>query len=189
MAVRALRGGLLVNNDGLVRNQARLHVTLVASNVRVPAREREVRAFIVIKSRGNPPLGIVAVRARRLASFHKLARVHVFMTSLARLGGAFELHFFRADWYLVASPALHGAVRAQQRELRFRVIKAVHVRPGSRAVAGLASERRVVGARLCHAVFEFPVMHVFVTSRASHVRKVERQDLIGPSSHAHLVTI
>ena len=49
VAVGALRGGLLVNNHGLVFDQYRLLVTLVASDVGVPALKWKMRPRIVIE--------------------------------------------------------------------------------------------------------------------------------------------
>ena len=77
------------------------------------AREREVGAFIVIERRRNPLLGIMAALARRLSCLRKLACVHVLMARLALLRRSFELHFLRPHRHLMASPALHRAVRAE----------------------------------------------------------------------------
>ena len=69
------------------------------------------------------------------------------------------------------------------------MVKPVHVGPGTCRVAGFAAERGPVGPALCHAVIEFPVMHVFMAGRASHVRKVERQDLVSPPGQPNFMAI
>jgi len=49
VAVGAFRGRLLVNNHGLVFDQYRLLVTLVASDVGVPALKRKMCPRVVIE--------------------------------------------------------------------------------------------------------------------------------------------
>lgn len=139
MTVRTLRERLLVDDDGLVVDQTSLRVTFITRDIRVPTLEREMRPLIVIKRRRNPALGIVAVGASGLFCFRKLPRVRVLVTSLTRLRRALKLHFFCADRHLMTCGALHGTMRAKQRELGFRMVKAIHVGPGSRVVAGFTA--------------------------------------------------
>ena len=85
MTVGALRGRLLVDNDGLVPNQAGLNMTLVASHVRMPTCKREVCALVMIKGRRHPALRIVTIRAGRFSSFLELAVMDILVTIRADL--------------------------------------------------------------------------------------------------------
>lgn len=107
----------------------RLQVTFVASHSRVATLQWEMSPGVVVEGRGNPALRIVAIRTRRLSGLCKLAVMRVFMTILTDFGGAFELYLLLADRYLMAITTLHGPVRTEQRELGFRMVKAVDVRP------------------------------------------------------------
>lgn len=93
------------------------------------ALQGEMCSRVVVKRRRNPPLGIVAVRTRCLPTLRKLAVMSIFVTILTDLGRTLELHFFLPYRHLVASAALHGAVRPQQRELGFRMVESIHVGP------------------------------------------------------------
>ena len=56
-------------------------------------------------------------------------------------------------------------------------------------MAGLASQRRAVGAPLRHAVFEFAVMRIRVAGGATAVFKPERHDLVSAATRSHFVAI
>ena len=85
--------------------------------------------------------------------------------------------------------ALDGAVRAEQREFRFRVVKTVDVRPGPHVMAGFAAEGRAVGAALRHAVLELAVMRIVVACRTGQVLEMEGQDFVGAACGAYLMAI
>jgi len=62
----ALDRDLLVQNNGISVDQLARSVTLITSDAGVAARQRKGGAFVVVKRRRNPALGIVAIRTRRL---------------------------------------------------------------------------------------------------------------------------
>lgn len=131
----------------------------------------------------------MTIRARGLAGLRELAHVGVFVTILTNLGRALELHFFRADWDLVASSALHRTMRAKQGELRFGVVKTDYVGPRPCVVTRFAAEKRPIGAALRHAVLELPMVRVLVTCGAGHIFKDKRQDLIRSARGSYFMTI
>jgi len=102
----------------------------------------------------------VALGARSLPSLRELARVRVFVTIPTNLRGALELHLARAHGRLMAGAALDHTVRAEKRELRFRMVKAIYIYPGSYVVAGFTAQGCAVGTPPRHAIFEFAVMRI-----------------------------
>lgn len=178
MAIRTLRQHLFIYDHGLVSDHARLYVAFVTSHVRVSSLQREMRPRVVIEGRRNPALRVVAIRATSLPRLRELAHVRVFVTIFANLRRAFELHFFRACGNFVTIAALHRAMRAKQRELCFRVVKTVYVRPRPRVMTSLAAERRAIGSPLGHSVVELAVMDILVAANARHVFEDKRQDFV-----------
>lgn len=85
MTIRTFRGRLLINDDRLIFDDARLRVTFVTGDVSVPSLQGEVRPRIVIERGGNPALGGVTIRTGPLAGLRKLPRVGVFVTILTNL--------------------------------------------------------------------------------------------------------
>ena len=178
MTIRTLRQHLLIDDHGLISDHARLCVAFIARYVRVAPLQREMSPRIMIESRRNPALRVVAIRARGLPGLRELARVRVFVTILTNLRRAFELHFFRACGNFVTIAALHRTMRAKQRELCFRVVKTVYVRPRPRVMTSLAAERCAIGSPLGHPVVEFAVMDIPMARGAGHVFEDKRQDFI-----------
>ena len=76
---------MLINDDGMVTNEASLRVTLVASYVGVPTLQRKMGSRVVIERRRNPLLCAVTIGARSFAGFSELAGVRVLMTILTNL--------------------------------------------------------------------------------------------------------
>lgn len=119
MAVRTFRGCLRIDDHRSPFDQAGLRVALVAGHVCMFPSQGEARPGIVIKSRRNPALGIVAVGTGSLSSLRKLAGMGVFVTVLANLGRTLELHLLSSDRYLVTGPASHRAMCSDQWKLGF----------------------------------------------------------------------
>jgi hypothetical protein len=84
----------------------------------MPALKRKMCPPIVIEHGGHPALRIMAIRARGLAGFRKLARVGVLVAILTNLRRALELHRFLTGWHFVTRGTIYGAMCTQQRELR-----------------------------------------------------------------------
>jgi len=179
---------LLINDDGLVSNEASLRVALVTGHVGMPSLQREMSSCVVIERGGHPALRVVTIHTRGFASFGKLSVVRVLVAILAYLRRALKLHFLCAYRHRVTRATFHSAMRAEQRKLRFGMVETIDVGPGTRVVAGLAAERSAVGAALRHAVIEFALMRILVAAGASQVIPVERQDLVGAARSAHFVT-
>ena len=189
MACRTFRRRLLINSHQLVIDHARLYVTFRAWNVGMASLQREMRLRIMVKGRRDPALRIMAVRAMGVAFLRKLAVMHIPVTTLTKLRCSLELHFLCADGHLVTSATFDGAVRTQQRELRFRMVEAIHICPGPHVVAGFASERRPIGPELCHAILEFAVVRIRVARGAALILEMKRQNLVRSARRAHLMTI
>lgn len=113
MAVDAFVRCVLINYDRLIANQFGLNVTLRARHIRMSARQREMRACVVIEARRNPMLGGVAVAAMGLGILRReLPVVRVTVACLALLGSTFESRcVFRRGF--VTFCAEHCAVRTQ----------------------------------------------------------------------------
>ena len=169
-----------VENNGIPLDQLCRSVTLRTGDVGVTAGQREWRPFVVVKRRRHPPLRGMAIGARGFARpVLELAPVRLLVAGFTLLRRPFELNLMFPRQRLVALPASQRAVRTQQGELRLRMVKTVYVRPRSRVMAGLASEDRAVGPAFRHPLAELSVMRVLVACRATGVRKVEGQNLVG----------
>lgn len=131
----------------------------------------------------------MAIRASRLSSLRKLACVGIFVTILTNMRSALELHFLGSDRHFMAITALDGAVGAEQREFRFRMVEAVDVSPGPYVMAGFAAQGRAVRAALRHALLELAVMRIVVACRTAQILEMEGQDFIGAARSAYLMTI
>ena len=93
------------------------------------ALQGEMCSRVVVEGGGDPALGAVAVRARRLPALGKLAVMSVFVTILTDLRCALKLHLFLAHGDFVTGAALHGAVRSKQWKFGFGMVESVHVGP------------------------------------------------------------
>jgi len=164
-------------------------MAFVASNACVPTLQGEMRPGVMVEGGGHPALRIVAVRTRSLPGLGKLAVMGIFVTIFADLRRVFELYFFFADRRLVTITALDGAMRSKQREFGFRMVEAIHVRPGPHVMAGFAPLRRAIGTAPRHAFFEFAMMDIFMAGRAGPIFEMERQDLVSSSGGANFVAI
>ena len=154
-----------------------------------PPVSGQMRLGVVIKCRRHPALGVVAVRAVRLPiPGHELPVVSIVVAGFALLWRAFEprLSLRRG---LVAFPAGHRAVRAQQRKLRFGVVEPVDVRPGLHGVARFAPKRRSIRPLPRHRSVELALVRILVARRAGAILKLEGQDLVHAPAHAKLVAI
>ena len=189
MAIRALRRRLFVDNHGLGVNHARLLMAFVASHAFMAALQGEMRPGVMVESGGRPALRVMAVRTRCLPGLGELSVMGIFVTILADLRGVLELYFLFADRRLVTITALDGAMRSEQRELGFRMVEAIHVRPGPHVMAGFASLRRAVGTPPRHAFFEFAMMDILMAGGAGPIFEMERQDFILPSGGTDFVTV
>jgi hypothetical protein len=162
-------------------------MAFVASHAFVAALQGEMRPSVMVKGGGHPALRIVAVRTRCLPGLGKLAVVGIFVAIFADLRCVLELYFLFADRHLVTITAFDGTMRPEQREFGFRMVEAIHVRPGPYVMAGLASPRRAVGAQLRLLFLKFTVMGIFMAAGAAHVFPAEWKELIGPPRSPHFV--
>ena len=111
------------------------------------------------------------------------------MTSFAICGRFLELNFVGTGGNLVAFITGHGAMSADQRKFRFRMVEASNVNPGSGAVTAFAPQRSPIGALLCHPRVEFSFMRIRVACGACAVVEMERQYLVGSSAEACFVAL
>jgi hypothetical protein len=119
VAVRAFRGRLRIDDHRSPFDRAGLRMALVAGHACMLPSQGEARPGIVIESRGNPALGIVAVGTGGLTSLRKLAGMGVFVAVLTNLRRTFELHLLGSDRCLVTSPASRRAVCSEEWKLGF----------------------------------------------------------------------
>ncbi len=180
---------MFVDYHRLGVDRARLLMAFVASNACVPTLQGEMRPGVMVEGGGHPALRIVAVGTRSLPGLGKLAVMGIFVTIFADLRRVFELYFFFANRRLVTITALDGAMRSKQREFGFRMVEAIHVRPGPHVMAGFAPLRRAIGTAPRHAFFEFAMMDILMAGRAGPIFEMERQDFIFPSGGANFVAI
>lgn len=189
VAIGAFRRRLLVNDHWLAIHFARLFVTILTRHIRVASLERKFCLHVMIERRGHPALRGVTIGARRFPRHRKLPGVRILVTVFAIPGSAFELYRVGAGRNLMAGATRHGAMRAQERKIRFRVVKPVYVRPRRHAMAGFTSQWRTVCAPLRHALVEFAVVRVRVTRRARAVFESKCDDSIGAAGRPQLVAI
>ena len=91
MAIDAFVRRVFVDDDFYICDFSRLGVALGARHVCVAAGQRQMGTGVVIKSRGNPALGVVAIRAVSLVILcHELTIVFVLVTGFALCRSAFE---------------------------------------------------------------------------------------------------
>ena len=179
MTCVALERRRLIEDDRLVIDEFNRGVTLVTLNACVAAGQWHLGALVVVERRRHPPLRIVARLTRRFTGvILELAAVWFHVARLTIRRRAFELNFLRTDGNFMTRAASDGAMGANQREFRFCVIEARHIRPGFRVVAGFTTEAATVGAFAFHAILEFAVMRVGVASGAGHIVEAERQNFV-----------
>lgn len=158
-------------------------MAFVTRNSLVAAIQGKLR-FAVIEGGGLPTLGIVAGGAFRLLGFGELLRMNICVAGLAGHWSAFELDFLFPWKGFVTSVASDSSMGAKQGELCFRMVEPGHVNPGPGVMAGFAAERRAIRPATLHAVLEFPMMHIIVTTSAGLVFKVKRNDFVRSSRSA-----
>ena len=140
MAIRAILWRGFVEQNRLALDLALQRVAHRAAHIRVAARQGKLSALIVVKSRRGPPLIHMAIPALRDSVLgHKLAAVRIRMAGFAILRRSRKLNFVGAGERLVAFAARDAAMRPDQGEFRFRMVKAADVDPGSSAVARFAA--------------------------------------------------
>jgi len=112
MAIRAILRRGFVEQDRLALNFALQGVAHRAAHIRVAPRQRELRAFIVVKRGRSPPLVHMAIPTLCDPVFGcELAAVRVRVAGLAFLRCSLELNFVGAGGHLVAFAARDRAMR------------------------------------------------------------------------------
>lgn len=146
MAIGALSWRVLVHHDLLVGHHPGRFVALVAGHIGMPTGKRKVSLGVVVKSRGLPARGRMAVGTVRGIVFgQKLSVVYVLVAVFAFLRGALEARFgWRSGFVTIC--ARDGSVRAEQWEFGLPMVESVDVAPGFRAMTSFASERCAVRA-------------------------------------------
>ena len=69
------------------------------------------------------------------------------------------------------------------------MIEASDINPRPGTMAGFATKCGAIRPFLRHAVFEFALMRIGMACGAGAVREMERQNLVGPSAEAGLMTL
>lgn len=99
----------------------------------------------------------------------KLPAVRIFMAAPAISGCRFEVHVAQRDFHVgrfMALDAGDGAVRANQRKCRCRMIKTNIRGPRFSRVACLAAGKFAIGQHFLHTRFELAMVRIHVTLRA-----------------------
>jgi hypothetical protein len=120
----------------------------------------------------------VALRTAGLPRLGELRSMRVGMAIFASLRCPFELRLVGARRRFVTGAASNGPVRAQKRELCFRMVETAYIRPRLCAVAGLTTERRAIRAAPGHAVLKFTLMRISVASGAALILEMEGEHLV-----------
>lgn len=129
MAIGAFNRRRLIKQNGFAIENFRFPMTFVTSNICMSAGKSKVGPGVVIEGGRNPALNVVAAGAASFAVFHKLSSMNVRVAVLADLRRSFELDLTGARQGFVACAAGYGAMSAQERELCFRMIETVYIRP------------------------------------------------------------
>lgn len=122
----AFLGRRFVEEDGLAGNRSRQLVAALAAYVTVLTLQREGSPLIVVEKRGLPFRAVVAIAAAGDLVLCKLLAMDIFMTLFTLSWRCFEVYVGQPSllirWF-VAIPASGRAMRAEQREVGFRMIE------------------------------------------------------------------
>ena len=190
VAVHTILWRWFVEQNRLTLRIALLRMAHRAAHIRVPARQRKLSPFVVVKRRGSPALFHMAVRAFCDSILRcKLRPMGIRVAGFANFGCPLELNFVGAGQCLMAFIARYRTVSPDKSKFRSRMVEASNIDPGLGAVAGFAAKRGSVGTFLPHAIFEFAVVRVAVAGGARAVVEMKRQNLVRSSAKAGLVAI
>ena len=190
VAVHTILWRRFVEQDRLALHIALLRMAHRAAHIRVPARQRKLGPFVVVKSRGRPALFHMAVRAFRDPIFRrKLRPMRIRVAGFANFGCPLKLNFVGAGQCLMAFIARYRAVSPDQGKIRFRMVEAPNIDPGLGNVAGFAAKGGSIGTFLRHAIFEFAHVGIGVAGGARAVAEMKRQNLIRSPAQAGFVAI
>lgn len=189
MAIRAFRWRVFVDGDRSSFDCSRLRMALHTGHICVAARQRQSSFCIVIEGRRRPSQRIVAIGAMcRSVVYRELPAVRIAVASLALLRRSCESRLVgRAR--LVAVRTSDGAMSAQQRKFRLRMIETADVRPGFRGVARFAAQQRTIRTFLLHARREFAVVYVAMAGSARPVFEMKRQYTVRATALAGFVAL
>lgn len=141
----SFRGGLVEQHIFAIYFALEL-VARAACDILVPTLQREF-GLLVIKKRGLPLIGVVALRAFKLP-LAELIGMRVLVALIASQRRIGEVHMDHVPFHvgrLVAVHALHRPVRSIESKLGGGVIEPCHVVPILGLMARLASQRLAVG--------------------------------------------
>ena len=182
MAVLALPGRVLVEEDLLSLEVAVVLVAPGAGHVLMQALQWKLRALVVIEVRRFPFGRVVTVDARRGAILDKLLTVNILMTFLTQEGSCREVCLDQLGLHIgrfVAIDASRDPVRSYQWKLSLRVVETREVLPILSGMTGLAANRCTVRARLLHVLGELAFVRIFVAGLAVQVLPVVEHDRLG----------
>jgi hypothetical protein len=149
------------------------NVACRAGNILMSALERKRRLFVIEQRR--PPFIAVVASSAIAGLGPELIRMRVLVALSARNRGMREIdvrHRQLHIGWLVAFGASNGAMRTQQREIRFGVIEFRRIFPYFGGMAKQASDRLAALSRSGHALRELALVHVLMATRATQLNKV-----------------
>jgi hypothetical protein len=190
VAVRTIFRRRLVKEYCFVLDFALQRMTPGATDICVRPCQGKLSALIVVERGRRPTLIHMAVPAPGDSVFRsELARVRIRVAGFAILRRSLELNLVRIGWHFVTLVTCNRSMTSEQRKFCFRMIEASDINPRPGTMAGFATECGAIRPFLRHAVFEFAFMRIAVACGAGAVREMERQNLVGPSAKAGLVTL
>jgi len=167
-------------------------MAVATANISMGPRQRELRSFVVVERRGFPLGAVVAVGAGSHIVLGELSAVRIGMAFLAlerRVGEVGVDQFGAEVCRLMAIDAGHGAMRADERKFRFRVIETDQILPAFRRVAGLAADRRSVCSKRFHPLGKLIVVRIFVARGACLLLEMEngRRSVVRRFGNGHIL--
>src|ERR1700722_11679754 len=120
VAIRAILGRGIVEQDRLASDIALQRVAHRATHIRMAACQRELSAFVVVKHGGRPPLVHMAIRTFCDPSLgNKLAAVRIAVARFAIRGRSLELDFVGTGGHFVAFITCDSTMSSDQGEFCF----------------------------------------------------------------------
>lgn len=175
MAGRAFLRSWFVEQNRFAFDLAHQFVAVGALHVGMHALQREGGAPVVVEERGFPLGAVVTFGAGRNVSPRELLAMRIVVALLALFGSGFEVDVHHRGFEirrLVAIDACGGAMRAQQGEIRPRVIELGQLLPRFCGMTCLAAAWASRGLRLLHALIELAVVRIGVATGATQIGPV-----------------
>jgi len=175
-------GSVLIEQNVLALEVAVVLVAPRARHVLMQALKWKFRALIVIKERGFPLSGVVAIDTGSDTLFLELFAVNILVAALALRWRRGEVRFDELGFHvgrLVAINACRCPVRTHQGIGGFGMVEASEVFPVLGGMASFAADGRTVRSRLLHILGELAFVWILVASFAIQILPVIEHNRLG----------